>query len=389
MGDRPTILAIAGEPSGDQHTAGLGEALLERADVRLLGVGQTAMEEAGFELLCNSSGWGGIGLYQSLIRCPMLHFPTRKILRHIFSDPPDLLVLVDFGAFNVRLARRIRRRVKVPVLYYFPPRSWCRHASGYWRLRDVIDRWATPFSWSAEILQSEGLDATWVGHPVVDRISPNDDRRSLREEMGLPPEGPVIGLLPGSRSYEISSNGPVMLKAAGLIKQEFGDAQIMISRAPSIRREAIERMIRRAQLNDARVEEGIDTIARVADVVITSAGTATLELTAAACPMVVMYRGTTLMRLEELFRRIGRMNIALPNIVANRKIVPELTAWNATPARLAASVLELLNDPQRYQQMRDDLMEVRGMLGPPGVAGRVADIALEMLGTPVSSTQTA
>ena len=95
------------------------------------------------------------------------------------------------------------------------------------------------------------------------------------------------------------------------------------------------------------------------------------------------------MRLEELFRRIGRMNIALPNIVANRKIVPELTAWNATPARLAASVLELLNDPQRYQKMRDDLMEVRGMLGPPGVAGRVADIVLEMLGTPVSSTQTA
>ncbi len=379
MPGRPTVFVVAGEPSGDQHAAMLGRALTAQADVHLAGVGQQGMRDAGFELLFDSNEWGGMGVLDSLRRLPKLSVRIRQTARWLVEHRPDLLVLVDFGAFNVRLARLVRKHATIRTLYYFPPKSWSRTAHGYGRLAAIIDRWATPFAWSAEILQSEGLDATWVGHPVVDRISPVGDRISSREELGFAADATVIGLLPGSRGFEISCNGPAQLGAAKLIAERMPGVQFAMSVAPSVRPQRLEALARRAGVAGVRLVAGTPSIACASDLVITSAGTATLEVAAAGCPMVVMYRGTGLMYLENLIRRYDRIMVGIPNIIAGKMIVPELLGARAAPENLATEALALLSDTSRYAEVRENLLDVRAQLGEPGVSDRVASMALDMM----------
>ncbi len=377
---RPTIFIVAGEASGDQHGAMLAQALLERAEVSLAGVGQQRMRQAGVELLFDSTGWSAIGVMEALRRVPKLLLRARQMIRWLSQHPPDLVVLVDFGAFNVRLGHQLKKKQDVPILYYFPPRSWSRSARGFESLARIADRVATPFPWSAELLRASGIDATWVGHPVVDRISPPDDRGPVRAKLGLDPHAPVVGILPGSRPAEIGLIAPLSLGAAKIVRRALPDAQFVISVAPTIKPKALEAQVRRAGLGGVRLAPGTSDIVRAADLAISCCGTATLEATAAGCPMVVVYRGTALMRLEYLLRPPKLEHVAMPNIIAERRVVPELLDREATPAAVAEAALSLLGDPDRLAQTRRELLEVRGTLGPPEVSGRVAEIALEMTG---------
>lgn len=377
------IFMVAGEPSGDQHAALLGAQLRARAPVQLSGVGQRLMRGAGFELLCDSTGWSAIGVAESLRRVPMLYRRMRMMVRHLLSRPPDLLVLVDFGAFNVRLLRHLQRHGRPPTLYYFPPRSWSRDAD-YRGLTGLVDRVATPFAWSVERLRTAGIDATWVGHPVVDRITPPDpnERAALRRELGLGDASPVIGLLPGSRPQEIQAIGPAVLAAARAIGRERPDARFLLSVAPGVDEARLRGQAEGAGMAERVIlRPGLTEIVRAADLVVTASGTATLEATAALCPMVVVYRGTGLMKLEMALRRVRFAYVAMPNIVADEPVVPELLAEDASPERIAGAALNLLEDAAALEEMRTRLQQVRGQLGGPGVSERVAEMALEMIGT--------
>ncbi len=359
----------------------LGEALLAERAVELLGVGQRRMREAGFELLFDSTGWSGIGVVESLKRVPMLVRRQRRIADHLLSSPPDLLVLVDFGAFNVRLARRVRRDGMPRTLYYFPPRSWSRQAD-YGDLAGLVDRVATPFAWSEERVRAAGIDATWVGHPVVDRIGPlrPGARTALRRRLGLAAEDIVVGLLPGSRLTEIRCNGPQVLGAARLIAKRMPRARFLLSIAPSVPEGLPARQVDRFGPGD-RVTPlgGVTEIVSCADLVISAAGTATLEAAAALCPMVIVYRGTLLMSLEKRLRRFRPGHVGMPNIVAGREVVPELLDLDANAADIARTALELLSDGDALEGMRRRLVKVRARLGEPGVSARVARMALEMI----------
>lgn len=380
-GRRPRVFVVAGEPSGDQHAALLGAELQARRPVALSGVGQGLMRAAGFDLLCDSTGWSAIGVAESLRRVPMLHRRMRTIVRHLLDSPPDLLVLVDFGAFNVRLARRLQWHGRPPTLYYFPPRSWSREAD-YRGLAGLVERVATPFAWSVERLREAGLDATWVGHPVVDRISPASapERAELRQALGVAAASTVVGLLPGSRPQEIAMIGPALLGAARIIAAERPGTRFLLSVAPGSDARVLRRQVERAGLGELMtLRSGVTEIVRAADLAITASGTATLEAAAALCPMVVVYRGTGLMKLEMAARRARFEFVGMPNIVAGEAVVPELLAEDATPERMAATALDLLTDDAALEAMRGRLVKVRGQLGEPGVSGRVAELALEMI----------
>ncbi|MBD3292503.1 MAG: hypothetical protein GF393_06235, partial [Armatimonadia bacterium] len=321
MGEVPQVFVIAGEPSADKHGAMLGEALSRAANVRLAGVGQTRMRDAGFDLIFDSSGWSGIGVVESLKRVPLLFVRMQMLTRHLTDTPPDLLVLIDFGAFNVRLARSIRDQVDCPVLYYFPPRSWSREAD-YTGLAGLVDRVATPFPWSERRLHEADIDAAWVGHPVIDRIDPpsTEERRSLRAKLRVASDNPVVGLLPGSRRTEIRCNGPEMLGAAEMIAREIPDAAFLLSRAPGVSKDRLELLVARLGLTERTVlVEGLTEIVQASDFVIAASGTATLETAAAGCPMVIVYRGTWLMGLEKRLRHFALPFVGLPNIIAGEE----------------------------------------------------------------------
>ncbi|MGM0492800.1 MAG: lipid-A-disaccharide synthase [Armatimonadota bacterium] len=383
MGRIPRIFVIAGEPSADTHGAMLGEALRETAPVTLAGVGQSRMRKAGFDLLFDSTGWSGIGVIDSLRRIPALFVRMRQLTAHLIEEPPDLLVLIDFGAFNVRLARRVRERLDCPVLYYFPPRSWSRDAD-YTGIAGLVDRAATPFPWSERRLLEAGIEASWVGHPVVDRIRPlsAEDRRALREKLQVEGAGTVLGLLPGSRRTEIRCSGVQMLEAAAEIADEYDDLRILLSMAPSVPEETLREQVERFGLTDrTALVSGLREIVQASDLVIATSGTATLETAAAACPMVIVYAGTWLMSVEKRLRRFVVPYVGMPNIIADEEIVPELLDRDAVAPEIARTALDLLDDETAMARMRERLLAVREQLGPPGVSVRVAHMALDMLST--------
>ncbi len=382
MGTQPEVFVIAGEPSGDEHAAMLGRALAQSRDLKLRGVGQRRMSEAGFELLFDSTGWSAIGVLESLKRVPALLVRRRQLSGHLLALRPDLLVLVDFGAFNVRLARSVRRALR-PILYYFPPRSWSRDAD-YRGLAPLVDRVATPFRWSEALLRQAGIDARWVGHPVVDRIHPPSaaERATLRQRLGVEPGATVVGLMPGSRRFEIRYNCPQLLGAGLALSREIPQLQLLLSVAPSIAEETLEAHVARAGLEGrVRLLPGVAEIVAASDLVITACGTATLEAAAAACPMIIMYDVGLLGRLETTLRRFDPGLVGMPNIIAGEEIVPELLGNDARAAQLADRALEMLGDEDELSKTRELLLDVRAQLGDPGVSDRVAGMALEMLAT--------
>ncbi len=382
MGSVPQIFVVAGEPSADRHAAMLGAALRERKRVNLTGVGQSLMAGADYDLLYDSSGWSGIGVIDSLRKIPLLWMRMRRIVAQLLENPPDLLVPIDFGAFNVRLLRRIRTRLDCPVLYYFPPRSWSREAD-YSGLTNLVDRVATPFQWSERRLAEAGIDGVWTGHPVVDRIHPPDseEREALRAKFDIDTNQTVVGLLPGSRRTEIRCNGPQMLEAAQTIAREISGTVFLVSVAPGVSEEALRDQVQQADLSDrTRLVGGLREIVEAADMVISASGTATLEAAAAGCPMVIMYRGTWLMSLEKRLRGFAPRFVGMPNILAGEQVVPELIDQDAVAPKIARTTLELLEGPSALSRMRERLLDVRGQLGTEGVSERIAQMALEMIG---------
>jgi lipid-A-disaccharide synthase len=370
---------ISGEPSGDLHAAQLVAALREQGEYVVSGVGGRRMAEQGVNLLADSTHWGAIGVVDALRRVPYLYVQARRLLWHLTHHRPRVLILVDFGAFNVWLARRLRRLAPdMPILYYFPPSSWDRSERDRSPLAQLTDAVATPFPWSAELLRRDGVKAHFVGHPVVDRVQPlaAEPRAALRAQWGVPPGHHLIGLLPGSRVLERGLLTPTLRAAAHLLAAA-GDVHFLWSAPPAGAARAERRILQDLPEQTTVIPDSL-TIFQTADLVISAFGTATLEAAAALCPLITLYRGNWLMRLQYKLMTIPTPYYAMPNIILNRRLVPELVQEQATPANLAAAATRLLGDPAALAEMQAGLREVRAQLGSPGAAGRTAQLALDL-----------
>ncbi|MDI9583013.1 MAG: hypothetical protein QM473_02160 [Acidobacteriota bacterium] len=382
MGRADTAFFVTGEPSGDRHSAPVVADLVQRG-FSVRGVGGPAMREAGADLLADSTTWGGLGLPDSLRRAPGLFIQRGRLLAAIRKERPSVVVLVDFGAFNVRLAAALRGAGDPPVFYYFPPGSWRQEPRDWSRLAALTDRIATPFARNAEYLRQSGADAHFVGHPVLDSLNPPPDRAALRREMGLGAPGPYIGLLPGSRGLERATMSRLLLDAAEVIRARMPGAQFLWSRFPSADRLARDAAARVQTLGGVSVLDDSHAILRACDLAIVAMGTVTVEATACLTPMVAAFdtgfiakwiAGHILHQKQPLY--------AMPNLLAGRMIVPEAVPRTAgdrvTPERIAEPALDLLASPAQADAMRAELLQVRAMLGTPGVARRTSDLIVDL-----------
>lgn len=433
------IAIVSGEVSGDLTGSALvREMRAIRPDLHIWGIGSRHMADERVDLLFDSGSWGAIGYVEALQLFPALRFRVLPALfRAIASRKPDAVILIDFGAFNIRVARFCSAR-GVPVLYYFPPGSWKRSGQAGGELAQVTTAIATPFPWSADRLREAGAQVEFVGHPLLDIVRPPHTREEFSARFGLDVKNPVIGLLPGSRAFEVEHNSPAMLGAAQAIQRVLPAAQFVFAAASTMARERIERVVRDFQVRssnpDRRVDgqsgaadrhgarspevrlvtpEGVvvpadhrpdsdfearlrsqlnplpvivadgcayDVIAH-SDVLLTCAGTATLEAAILGTPMVIIYKGSRLMAIEYKLRRLNRIkHIGMPNIISDERIVPELIHLDANPERMATEALRLLTDPEARARTKSALREVRERLGKPGASLRVARMALEVAG---------
>lgn len=383
------VAILAGEASGDAYGALLAHELrANRPDVHVWGLGGPRMQTAQVDLLADCRGWAAIGVVQALQVAPGLRFRVLpKLLKALSSRRPALVVPIDFGAFNVPVVRWCKRR-GLRVLYYLPPGSWRRTGAPPTELARLCDGIATQFPWSKDRLENAGANVEFVGHPLLDLVAQSSLEQRALAATALDLSKPLVALLPGSRTGELLHNTEAMAEAALLVWKQRPNVQFAIALAAGAPRSVVEHGMRR--LLSVRGDHGEPVAAVVEGVThevlrhscagLVCSGTATLEAAILGVPMVILYRGSRLMYVEYVLRRTARIQyVGLPNILADKQIVPELIAKEATPEALARELSRYLDDHGYADGVRRDLAAVQDALGEPGATRRTAEMALSLI----------
>lgn len=372
------VVICAGESSGDALAAGLVRELSSLApDVHYTGMGGARMREAGVTTRFDVSELAVVGLVDVLVQYPRLRRLFRSMCEHLDATRPDLLILVDYVEFNLRLAAHARQR-GIRVMFYVSPQLWAWRSGRIRRIQRSVDAMAVLFPFETELYQAEGIPVRYVGNPLVDRVQPPDSPLTTR--LGLSADTPVVGLLPGSRGGELRRHWPVLVEAARRLHAHEPGLRFAVALAPGVERERLEGIASADGLPLHFVSSETDTHGLMAEsrLLLIASGTATLEAGLLQAPMLVFYRMGWLS--HAVFSRLVRLdNIALVNIVAGERLVPEYLQRDASPERLAADAAALLDDPDRLRQMRERLAIIRERLGEGGADRRAAEMALELL----------
>ncbi len=363
-----------GEASGDLYAGALARAL-QGIDptVEVFGFGGPHLREAGAELVSSNEGFAVTGLVEPLVRLRHYWELLRDLREAARSRRPDVFVAIDYPDFHFRLLPAMHE-LGIPVVYYISPQLWAWRP---WRinvLRRYVRRMLVIFPFELDVYQRAGVPVEFVGHPLIDLVAPAEPGEAWLARHGLDPGRPVVALLPGSRTNEVRRILPVLLEARRKLAADLPGVQCVVARAPSLDDELF------ATLADAPgvavVTGDADGVLAAADVVATASGTATVQTALHGRPMVIVYR------LSPVTYAIGRAFVRVPhvgmvNLVAGRRIVPELIQGACTPENIARELRLLLTDEARARQMRDDLAGVRAALGGPGASQRAAEAVLK------------
>ena len=365
------ILFVAGEVSGDLHAAGVARALKRRnAPFKLVAVGGDALRAAGAELIAHIEGLAVMGFIEPLKRLPKYRALLNSLVRRIQSGNVALVVVIDHATFNMRVAAAAAA-AKVPVLYYITPQVWASRPGRMARLAQTVTKAAVILPFEETLLRANGVNATFVGHPLLDRAKELPDRDEARARLGIAPTDRVLALFPGSRAQEIKRHLDPFVETAKELQRRIAGLKVVVSAAPHVEIDPV-----RCPFPAVRSESF--TLLRAADAALCKSGTTTLEAAVAGCPLAVAYRA------RQLDYTVGKWIVKIPyiglvNIVAGRLVAPEFIQ-DALEPMAVATVLEPLLDhesPER-RAMVAALDEVRASLGTPGASERVAGIAINL-----------
>ncbi len=366
------LLVVAGEISGDMHAAGLLRALRPLwPGLDVFGIGGEALREQGADLLYDVNDMAVFGLPEALRRLPFFRRAFRDLLREVDKRKPSVALLVDYGGFNLRLARELKRR-GIRVIYFISPQVWASRPGRIPVMAEVIDRLLVIFPFEPEVFAGTRLKVNYVGHPLVDEA----EAVLAAPAADLSWQGaPRIALLPGSRRQEIDRILPVLWQAAARIEGLHPAVSFRIAAPNAETARHIEAKLAQGTLgptNWAVQTAQTRQILRQADAAFVASGTATVEAALLRCPMVVTYRTSPFMYL--LGKRLVRVPyIGMVNLIAGRELCPERIQDQATPQSLAAAMLPLLGDTEERHRTIDGLASIAEKLGPPGAYARAAE----------------
>jgi lipid-A-disaccharide synthase len=377
MAEIKHIFIICAEASGDLHAGNLAKRILEiNPDIRISGIGGTFMRQSGANIYCDIKDLAVIGFFDVLKKLPKFFALKKLILQNLKEEKPDAIILVDFSGFNLRLARKINRTI--PIIYYISPQVWASRPGRVKTIKSYIRKMIVFFKFEEEFYKRYGVNVTYVGHPLLDIVKPAMDEKEFLNKSGLSESKTTIALLPGSRKQEIKNILPIMLKSSLLIHQKIKDAQFVIAKSPQLDLDIYNRIISRANIDLKIIEGKTYDCLNIADFCLVASGTATLETAIMQRPFVVIYKMNLLNYL--LYRpQVKVPYIGMVNIVAGRKIVPEFIQFKAHPKKISEQVLKILQNPGRLEQMKNDLTQVKSLLGEKGASRRAAQIVIDFL----------
>lgn len=374
---REEILIVAGEVSGDI----LGGMLIkeinhQKPHIHFYGIGGDRMIQAGMEVIYHVKEMSFLGFFEVIRYLPFIRKVFYTLIHLLKERKPRLVILVDYPGFNLRLAKKVKK-AGFCVIYYVSPQVWAWGKNRINKIVKWVDRMLVIFPFEEELYRCRGLDTYFVGHPLKDIVYVTYSKSEFFQKWRLNKENLTIGILPGSRRQEIVRLLPEMLRAVHILKMENSHIQAVVGIAPHLERTVYESCI--SEYGGCFLVEGYTyEVMAHSDVVIVASGTATLETAILATPMVVVYKVSPLSYI------LGRIlikikHIAMANIVAGRRIVPELLQKDANAVRIANEVSQILYD-QRYQMsMRRNLDKVSKSLGKRGGSIRAASLIIEFI----------
>ena len=373
------IFLSVGDLSGDIHCAALTRELLKRhPDCQITALAGAATTAAGATIIGDTSGLGVIGFSSALKVVPRSLRLKKRALQWLMDNPCDCAILCDWGGFNTRLMPDLKR-LKIPIIYYFPPRSWQKTGDGGLQIAPACAAIATPFEWSANRLNQAGGRAQWVGHPILGQLHHAPPRDELRARFGVAPDETLIALLPGSRGMELKYVAPHVARACELLAES--GRRFAVAAAPGAARALGQIFGAQSQI----IENQTFDLLRAADFAIVKSGTSTLEAAVAGCPQIVVYDVPRPLHWQAALTGLRRKIAfaAMPNIIAGRAIVPEILGDDCRANNIVAAAQSLLSEADKRAQMRADYAQVRVALGadlPRGATAATADLVEQIVG---------
>ncbi|MGD2029301.1 MAG: lipid-A-disaccharide synthase [Desulfobacterales bacterium] len=370
------VMIIAGEASGDLHGSRVVTAMRKKDNTLFFcGIGGQALKAAGVEILVDASELSVVGITEAFSKIPDLLkglAVAKKTLKRLL---PDLLILIDFPDFNLNVAA-LAKKLGIRVLYYISPQIWAWRPGRVKKIGKLVDHMAVILPFEEDFYRRHKIPVTFVGHPLLDTNLDYKKKDFEHADNDIS----VIGLLPGSRDREIARHLPIMLAAAQILFDRIENVKFIISLAPGLKRKTVEEIVNTHKgATDLEIVSGnVKKIFERSSVVIAVSGTVTLESAISGTPMVIIYK------VSPISYWLGRAmiqvkHIGLVNLITGKEIVPELLQDQASPARIADTVYNMLDNASDLEKLRHQLLQVKDALGGPGASQRVADIAIGML----------
>jgi lipid-A-disaccharide synthase len=378
-GHAPKVLIVAGEASGDLHGSLLVREMLGlRPAIHFYGIGGNKMQEAGVKLLAHAADIGVVGATEVIAKLGTFIKVIRKITKSMDQFKPDLVILIDFPDFNLNIVARAAKKRGINVFYYISPQLWAWRSGRVKQIKRRVNRMAVILPFEVDFYAARGFAVDYVGHPLVDTVKTDLTKSEARREFGLDEQKTTIGLLPGSRSAEISRLLPEMLSAAKIISEKIPDTQYLLPLADTLREETVRGILAASGLNVKIVASRTYDAIGCCDLALVTSGTATLETGLLAVPMIIIYK------LSFFSALIGSLiihvkHIGLVNIIAGKTVVPELIQFNASGPRIASEALAILLNDEKKREIIAELLNIRAKMGKPGAARRAAEIACDMI----------
>jgi len=372
------VLIIAGEASGDLYGGNLVKAIRTiDPSIYFFGVGGSHMKEAGVRLLRHAEEMAVVGL-PGAKRLLTIFEAFREVSASLTHWRPDLIILIDYPEFNLMVAGRAKRH-GIPVMYYVSPQIWAWRSGRINTIRSRVDRMVVILPFEEKLYQEAGVKVSFVGHPLLDLIAVGNEEGSPCRRYAENGSRQLIGLLPGSRSSEVSGLLPVMLDMAAILVDMIPKVHFLVPLAPTISREQVNPYLYGRNLPLTVVTDSTHEVIRACEMIVAASGTVTLEAAILGTPLVVVYKVNPL--TYWLGKRLVKVNhVALANIIAGETVAPELIQHEVTPERLAREAMNIFNDHGRKEWIKRRLQDVREELGTPGASDKAAVIALELMG---------
>ena len=371
--NQPHIMLLAGETSGDAHAAAVVDELkILQSDIYYSGMGGKEMRNAGVDIFLDNASIAVMGIVEVLRRWGDIKKALEQVKHQIEVTRPDLLVLIDYPEFNLKIARHAKS-LGIKVLFYISPKVWASRPKRIVKIGESIDHMAVIFKFETKIYQQANIPVTFVGNPLVDKVKISDQSAQIKQSLQNEHQGRIIGLFPGSRKSEISRLIPVMLETAKQMLTQDNTLSFVMPVAANLDIETIRQQCAAANIDITLTQDNLYDVIHSCDAIVSCSGTVTLEIALLEVPLLVIYQLSWL-SYQIMSRLITIEHISLVNIIAQKEVVKEYLQQAANPVAISKELFQLLDNKEYRARMKNDLIQVKQNLGQGQGSKRMAEL---------------